>query len=149
MTGVTEPTAAGPIPGTDQARASDTPLPSDATLRWAVRLVLVQAAALAGLTVLLAYADVTAHVTTARMALSVTGYALVMTVLLALIGVKLARRRAWARGPAIVLELLQVPIGYGMLTGGLAGVGAPVLLVSLAGAALLLAPTTRLALGRH
>lgn len=121
--------------------------PSDTTLRWAVRVVLLQAVALAGLTALLAYSDATAQVTTLRMALSVTGYALLMTVLLASVGVNLARHRAWARGPAIVLELLQVPIGYGMLTGGAAAIGAPVLLASLAGAGLLLAPATRLALG--
>jgi hypothetical protein len=118
-------------------------------LRWAVRLVLIQTAALAGLTILLAYADVTAHVSSTRMALSVTGYAVLMTLLFALVGVNLARRRGWARGPAIVLELLQAPIAYGMLTGGQVGIGAPILLMSLVSAALLLAPATRLALGRN
>lgn len=117
------------------------------TLRGAVLLVLAQATALAAITAFLIYADLTQRVAAARMALSVTGYALLMTALFLLVGVNLARRRRWARGPAIVIELLQVPIGLSMLSGGLPVVGAVVLVSSLAGAVLLLAPPTRAALG--
>jgi hypothetical protein len=59
----------------------------------------------------------------------------------------LHHRRGWARGPAIVLEMLFIPIGYYMTTGGLAWLGLPVMALGLVGAGLLLAPSTRTALG--
>jgi hypothetical protein len=120
---------------------------STATLRWAVRLLLVQAAGLAVVTLLLVYLDVTAKWTAAEMALSTTGYLALMTVAFGFVGISLARRRRWARGPAIVIELLQVPIGYTMLTNGLPVLGVPILVLGLVGAGLLLAPATRQALG--
>ena len=46
-----------------------------------------------------------------------------------------------------MIELLQVPIGYTMLTNGLPAFGAPVLILGLLGAGLLLAPSTRKELG--
>jgi hypothetical protein len=123
------------------------PTPSPTTLRWAVRLLLVQAAALAVLTLLLVYLGLAGDYTAARMALSLPGYVGLMTAALLGLGVALARHRRWARGPAIVLELLQVPIGFTMLSGGLPQVGAPLLISGLLGAGLLLAPATRQALG--
>jgi hypothetical protein len=117
------------------------------TLQWAVRLLVLQAAALAVLTVILVYLNVTAQWTTAQMALSTTGYAALMTAAFWFVAISLGRRKRWARGPAIVIEMLQVPIGYTMLTNGLPLVGAPVLVLGLAGAVLLLAPATRRALG--
>jgi hypothetical protein len=117
------------------------------TLQWAVRLLFLQAAGLAVVTGLLVYLNITAKWTTAQMALSTTGYVALMTVAFTFVAVSLARRRRWARGPAIVIELLQVPIGYTMLTNGLPAVGGPVLVLGLAGAVLLLAPATRRALG--
>jgi len=121
-------------------------VPSRTTLRWAVRLILAQVVALALLTAALGYGSLVDRSTTARMAASVTGYALLLTVLLGCAGVGLARHRRWARGPAIVLELLQVPIGFGLLAGGLAVVGVPMLAASIGAAGLLLAPSTRFAL---
>lgn len=117
------------------------------TLRWAVRLILAEAVALAVLTLFLVYLDLTADWTAAQMALSITGYLALMTALFFAVGIALARGRRWARGPAIVLELLQVPIGYTMLTNGLPLVGGPLLVLGLTGAVLLLAPGTRRALG--
>lgn len=117
-----------------------------ATLRWAVRLLLAQAGVLAFLTGLLGYLDLTREVAAARMAASVTGYAATMTALFCLVGVSLARRRRWARAPAIVFELLQVPVGYNLIRNGLPMAGVPILLGGLVGAGLLLAPATRFAL---
>ena len=117
------------------------------TLQWAVRLLFLQAAGLAVVTALLVYLNLTAKATTMQMALSITGYVALMTAAFAFVGVSLSRRRRWARAPAIVIELLQVPIRYTMLTNGLPALGAPVLLLGLAGAVLLLAPATRRALG--
>jgi hypothetical protein len=71
-------------------------------------------------------------------------------VLLVQLGRWLARRRRWARGPAIVLQLLALPVAYFMITG--AGSlatrigGVLIALVALAGAGLLLAPSSRLGL---
>ena len=53
----------------------------------------------------------------------------------------------WARGPAIVLELLLFPIGYSMATSGLGRSGSWCMALGLAGAGSLLAPSTRAALG--
>ena len=110
-------------------------------------LVLLQAAGLALLTLFLVYLDLTAKSATVAMALSTTAFIALMTAAFAFVGVSLARRKRWARGPAIVIELLQVPIGYTMLTNGLPAVGAPVLVLGLLGAGLLLAPATRKELG--
>lgn len=117
------------------------------TLKVAVWLLLLQATALALLTLYLIYLDVTADATTVQGALSTTVFVAIMAAAFLLVGVSLSRRRRWARGPAIVIEMLQVPIGYTMLTHGLPAVGAPVLVCGLAGAALLLAPSTRRSLG--
>ncbi len=125
--------------------------PPHALRRWplwaAVGVVLAQTAALAVLTGVLAYLDLTRGGTTTRIAASVTGYAAVMTVLFAAVGAGLARGRRWARGPAVVLEMLQMPIGYSMMTDGGFALGLAVLVAGLAGTVLLLAPATRAALG--
>jgi hypothetical protein len=124
-----------------------TTTPRATTLTWAVWLLVVQAAAVAAVAGLVVYADLAGTAGTARSALTVTGYAVLMAAVLALLAWALGRRRAWARGPAIVLELLLVPIGWYMITGGAAWLGVPVIAVGLVGAGLLLAPSTRAALG--
>jgi hypothetical protein len=60
----------------------------------------------------------------------------------------LGRRQSWARSPAVVLQLLMVPAGSAMVQ-SLGLLGGAVLLAGLVGAGLLLAPTTRVALGRN
>jgi hypothetical protein len=71
-----------------------------------------------------------------------------MAVALGFVSYCLARRRRWARAPAIVIELLLVAIAYAMLRGGgLLWAGLVLLVVGLVGAGLLLAPGTRRALG--
>lgn len=72
-----------------------------------------------------------------------------LAALLVLLGWQLTRRRSWARGIAIVLELLLLLLGYTMITGGAAWAGIPLMALSLGGAALLLAPSSREALGIH
>ncbi len=59
----------------------------------------------------------------------------------------LARRSRGARGPALVLQLLLIPIGWYMTQGGTPWVGVPVLVVAVLCAAGLLAPRTREELG--
>jgi len=70
----------------------------------------------------------------------------ILAALMGGLGWMLWRRRAWARGPAIVLQLLLVPIGYTMVSGGL-WLGLVVMAVGLCGAGTLLAPATRASLG--
>ena len=123
-----------------------TPQPSQATLVWAVRLLAAEAAALFLLVIFLAYEGLTAAAGSAPGALAVTLYAALMAALMGGLGWMLWRRRAWARGPAIVLQLLLVPIGYTMVSGGL-WLGLVVMAVGLCGAGTLLAPATRASLG--
>ncbi|MER7006999.1 hypothetical protein ABT297_28720 [Dactylosporangium sp. NPDC000555] len=128
--------------------ATDTaPERSPATLRWAVRLLLLEGAGLTALTLLLVYLDLTSTWTAARMALSFTVYLALMAVLFIGIGVALHRRQRWARGPGIVTQMLQMPIGWTMLNNGQPWIGAPLFLLGLTGAVLLFAPSTRIALG--
>ncbi len=117
------------------------------TLKWAVWLLLIQATGLAFVTALLIYLNLTAEKTSVAMAWSSTVYVALLTAAFAFLAASLSRRKRWARGPAIVVELLQVPIGYTMITNGLPVLGVPVLLLGLLGAALLLAPSTRQELG--
>jgi uncharacterized membrane protein YhaH (DUF805 family) len=130
---------------TDEPTVTDPP--RTATLRWAVWLLTAEAVVLAGVTAFFVYEDVAATPDSVRDALAITGYFAVLTLLLAGLAWALARRRAWARGPAIVLELMLVPVGYYMLEAGQPAFGVPVIVVGLAGAGLLLAPPTREALG--
>jgi uncharacterized membrane protein (DUF2068 family) len=129
---VTEPTGASP---------------GASTLRWAVVLLAVETLGVAVVSAFLVYEDVTARATNPGNAWSITGFALAVAILMAVVCWALSRRRSWARGPAIVLEMMLLPIGYYMIRGGLAWIGVPVLLLGLFGAGLLLAPATREALG--
>jgi hypothetical protein len=118
-----------------------------ATLRWAVWLLAAQAVALAGVTGFFGYEDLTATPNSVRDAMAITVYFALLTVLLGLLAWSLARRRSWARGPAIVLELMLLPFGYYIVEGGHPLYGVPVMLLGLACAGLLIAPQTREALG--
>jgi hypothetical protein len=122
-------------------------VPVPATLRWAVVLLGVQAVGLVLLVALLVYADVRSTSNSVSGAVGLTIFAVLIAALFGLLVWALAGRRAWARGPAIVLELLLLPVGYSLITSGLAAIGIPVLVLAGATAALLLSPSTRAALG--
>lgn len=121
--------------------------PIPATLRWAIVLLTVQTVGWVGLVVLLIYADIRSTSTSTAGAAGLTVFVVLVAALFGLFVWALAGRRAWARGPAIVLELLLLPTGYSLLVSGLAIIGIPVLLLAGATVALLLAPPTRAALG--
>jgi hypothetical protein len=110
-------------------------------------LLVAEAAGLVAVVAFLLYEDLTAPASSVGGAVGVTLFAAVMAGLLAMLGRALWRRRGWARAPAIVLELLLLPIGYYLTTGGLAWLGLPVLAAGVGGAAALLAPATRAAVG--
>jgi peptidoglycan/LPS O-acetylase OafA/YrhL len=119
------------------------------TLRWAIWLLLVQAFGGAVWTGFVVYAATTQTAASLGTALSTVAVYLGLTILLALLAWQLRRRRSWARGAAIVLQLLMVLTGYTLVTSGLPWLGVPVMAVALAGAALLLAPSSREALDIH
>lgn len=120
-----------------------------ASLRTALLLLGAETVLLALVTVFLVDADIAGEGATAMTAIATTVFVALLAGLLGWLAWSLLRRRAWARGPAIVLQLLLVPIGVTMLTGGAPTVGIPTILIGLAGAGSLLAPTTRGALGRN
>lgn len=127
---------------------SEANLPSPVTLRIAIWLLAGEAAALGVLAVLLLISDLRGGATSQQGAIGVIGYVLVLAAAFGLLSWALHGRRAWARGPAIVLHMLMLPLGVALLSSGnLLGVVAAVL--SLSGCVVLLAPATRLAVGRE
>lgn len=121
-------------------------MPSAVSLRWAVGILAGQTVALVAVVVFLAVADLGGDAGSVRGAVGVTLYAALLALALGGLTWALWKRRSWARGPAIVIELLLLPIGYTMATGGLGWLGVLVMAAGLAGAATLLAPSTRAAL---
>ena len=81
-------------------------IPAPATLRWAVRLLWVEAAALALVAGFLLYEDLTVKTADVRQAFAITVYTAGLAVVLAVLGVSLRRRRTWPRGLAIALQLI-------------------------------------------
>jgi hypothetical protein len=121
--------------------------PAPGPLRAAIWLLWAQAAALGLLAAYLVYQDLTATATDLVSALFVTAFALGGALLLWALGAALGRRRAGARAPAIVLQLMLLPIGYYMVQGGLGWLGVPLAALGLLVCALLVSPPTTRALG--
>lgn len=135
------PTDPSPTPAPDPSRE-----PAPATLRAAWLLVGLQALGLVGIAVFylveLAIAspdDVTRAVVTLLLALAAGAG-------LALVTRGLARRRRWARAPALVTNVLVLPVAWSLVTGDRWYVGMPLGAWSLAVIALLFAPPTEAAL---
>lgn len=128
-----------------QTRPDSLPAP----LRWAVWLLAGEAVAVALVAAFLAYEDVTARATDLQAALVVTALALAGAAALAGLARALWRCRAGARGPAVVLQLMLLAIGYYMTQGGLAWLGIPVIALGLVVCGLLITPATTRALGLH
>ncbi|MET8910718.1 hypothetical protein [Micromonospora sp. NPDC004551] len=122
----------GPVPG---------------TLRWAVLLLRAEAVALGLVAAWLIWSDLTARTTHLTSALLVTAFAIGGAAVLWALGGALGRRRAGARAPAIVLQLMLLPIGYYMIQGGLGWLGVPLMVLGLGVAGLLVSTPTNRALG--
>ncbi|MGA8116547.1 MAG: hypothetical protein WCA46_23060 [Actinocatenispora sp.] len=123
------------------------PLPS--TLKTAIGLLWAQGVALLALGIWLAVASLVGHPTERGASITEAVIAVVLAVLLGSLGWWLAQGRSWARGPAIVLQLMLLPVGYFMITGGVAWAGVLVIALGLGTAALLIAPASRESLGIH
>jgi uncharacterized membrane protein YhaH (DUF805 family) len=116
-------------------------------LRWAVWLLTGEATVLALITAFLVYEDLTATATSLAGALIMTGLAAVGALLVFLLAKALAARRSGARGPAIVVQLMLLPVGYFMIQGGPGWLGVPVIALALLVGGLLVSPSTTKALG--
>ncbi|PZG09640.1 hypothetical protein C1I95_28805 [Micromonospora craterilacus] len=121
--------------------------PTPVTLRWAVRLLRGQAVAVGLVAAWLVVADLTATTTDLTSALLVTAFAIGAAVALWALGSALLRRRAGARAPSIVLQLMLLPIGWFMIQGGLGWLGVPLIALGLGVTWLLVSPPTTRALG--
>lgn len=125
------------------------------TLRWAVWLLRAEAVALGVLVVaflgLIIFSrsaeSEDSQVTDLTAAILVSAFAAAAAVALWLLGTALANRRVRARAPAIVLQLMLLPIGYYMATGGLGWLGIPLIALGLLVAGLLVSPPTTRAFG--
>jgi hypothetical protein len=113
-----------------------------ATLRWGVILLAIETVGLFAVLAALIYGDISGRAGTLRGAVTVTVFTALLAASFGGLAWALWRRRAWARGPAIVLQLLLVPLGSGMIR-GLGVFGLLVTAFGLVGAGLLLAPSTR------
>jgi hypothetical protein len=120
-------------------------LPS--TLRWAVWLLIGEAAAVALVAAYLVYEDLTGTANSLAVALMVTVFAIGGAALLFVLAKALNARRAGARGPAIVVQLMLLPIGYFMIQGGLAWAGIPIIAIAVTVGVLLVTPSSTKALG--
>ncbi len=118
-----------------------------APLGWAVRLLYAEAAAAGVGTGYLLYEDITSTATDVRAAILVTLYALALAGALGGLAYALSRRRPWARGPVVAIQLLFLPVGYYLATGGQPWLGIPIALVGLVVAGLLVTPSSTKALG--
>ncbi|MCM0675722.1 hypothetical protein NCC78_13630 [Micromonospora phytophila] len=121
--------------------------PIPVTLRWAARLLRGEAVAVALIAGWLVWADLTATTTDLPSALLVTAFAIGAAAALWALGGALARRRAGARAPAIVLQLILLPIGWFMIQGGLGWLGVPLMALGLGVTGLLVSTPTNRALG--
>jgi hypothetical protein len=92
--------------------------------------------------------SLTGGASSATGAVGVIGFLLVVAAVFGAASRALNRRRAWARGPAIVLHFLLFPFGLVYLSGGQTMIGVVALVVGVGGSAVLLAPATRIAVGR-
>ena len=107
------------------------------TLRWAVRLLWLRAAAFGAWTLYLGYA--TFRYPEAWLALPVACFTGLTTAVLIAVGMWL-RRSGWARGAAVLVELLQLLTGAWAWAAGSLVIGVPLMAMSVAGLVLVLAP---------
>lgn len=128
----------------------DTPAPGSPvpprTLRAAAALVGLQGAGLLALAAFFAVEIALGAGTDLVGALGVLGAEVAAGALLLLVARGLLRGMRWARSPALLTQLLALPVAHGLTTGGRWPVGVPLAAWALTVLALLLAPATGAAL---
>lgn len=128
-------------------RVSTDSSPAPGSLRWAVRLLRGEAVALGLLAAYLLVRELTTTVADLTSALLLTAFVVGAAAALWGLSVALVRRKPAARAPAIVLQLMLLPIGYYMVQGGLAWLGLPLAALGLLVCGLLVSAPTNRALG--
>jgi hypothetical protein len=98
----------------------------------AAALVALQGLGVVGLAVFLVVESLTATTSDLGRAVGAALIALLAGAGLLLVGRGLLRRARWARSPALVVDLIAVPVSIGLLQGGRWYVGAPLLLWAVA-----------------
>jgi hypothetical protein len=118
-----------------------------ATLVWAVRLLLLEAAGLAGLTAYLIYLDLTADAQSVAVAVALTVLSALGAAVVVVVGRALARLARGARGPAIVVQLFVIAAGGFLLQTGPPWLGLVLMALGLAVGLLIVLPPSTRALG--
>lgn len=132
LSAVTEPDASRRLP---------------ATLVIAVALLGAEGIALLVLGVVIGVESVAGNPTDATASLIEAVFGVAVGALLVLLGYWLVRGHRAARGPAVVLELMLLPVGYYMIQAGVVWAGVLAIALGLAVCGLLIAPATRQSLG--
>ena len=99
-------------------------------VRRAAVLLALEAVVLLVVGVVFAIATAAGEPDNRGLAFGVAGFAVAGGVVLLLLARAIDRSQGWARSPALVLQLLALPVGIGFLQGRHWAVGVPVLLVA-------------------
>lgn len=118
-----------------------------ATLVWAVRLLLVQAAGLAALTVYLIIMSLTSGAVRMTIAIALIVMAALGAAAVAVVARSLHRRTAGARGPTIVVQLFVIASGGFLVQTGPAWAGLLLMAFGVIVGLLVVAPASTRALG--
>lgn len=118
-----------------------------ATLVWAVRLLYLQCAGLAGVTVWLVILTVTSTLDAVGVAVALIVLAALGAASILLVARALARRSTHARGPAIVVQLFVIAAGGFLVQVHPLWVGVVLLVLGALVGVLVVAPPTTRALG--
>jgi hypothetical protein len=118
-----------------------------ATLVWAVRLLLLQAAGLAALTIWLVVRLLTADEVLVGVAVSLIVMVALGAAAVVVVARSLGRRRPAARGPAILVQLLVIASGGFLLQTGPGWLGLILMALGLLIGLLIILPSSTRALG--
>jgi hypothetical protein len=103
-----------------------------AVVRRAAVLLAVEGTVLVVIGIVDAVATAVGSPTDRGLSYTVAGFAIGTGAVLLGFARSIARRHGWARSPAVVLQLLAMPVGVGLLQGGVWYAGVPVLLLGAA-----------------
>jgi hypothetical protein len=106
--------------------------PAITVVRRGAVLLAVEGVALLVVGIVFVVATATGSPENRGLSYGVAGFALAGGAVLLLLARAVDRRQGWARSPAVVLQLLAVPVGIGFLQGGLWAAGVPLLLFAAA-----------------
>ncbi len=121
--------------------------PAPASLLWAVRLLLLQAAGLAALTVYLVVRLLTADDALLGVAVALIVMVALGAAAVAVVARSLGRRRSGARGPAVVVQLMVIAAGGFLVQTGPLWLGLVLMALGLLVGLLIVLPSSTRALG--